>query len=256
VNVAPDDPPWSSLANSGEPAGFDVQVARRIARRLGVEVEFTTFPMGDVLAGAWDDRWDIAMGHLLAADERAQVLQLSEPYAWDRLRVAVSETSGLTPDDLSGRVLCVKAGSPAQGWLEGTVQLVDENGLPALPPAGALALPSPTDADCQDALVAGTVEGWLASAPTIAAAQEDGSPILVSEPLAVVPVVMATGLAGAVDTSLKQGIDDAIAGFQAQGALARPSRRFLGEDYTVPPPGEQALPSGAVPSPTAGEVNP
>jgi ABC-type amino acid transport substrate-binding protein len=256
VNVAPDAAPWSSLNNAGRPAGFDVQVARRIARQLGVDVEFTTFAMDEVLAGPWGDRWDIAMGHLLASDERVQGLQLSQPYAWDPLRIAVSESSGLTPDDMAGRALCVAAGSPAQGWLEGSVQLVNPNGDPALPPAGAVAVPSPTDADCLNALVDGTVEGWLGSGLAVVAAQLDGSPIAVSDPLAVAPVVVATGPAGSIDASLQQAVDDAIATLLGQGALARPSTRFLGDDYTVAPPSPEPLPSGEEPLPSAEEVEP
>ena len=250
VNVAADAPPWSSLAESSEPAGFDVQVARRIARRLGVEVEFTTFPMDEVLAGAWDDRWDIAMGHLLASDERAGVLQLTQPYAWDQLRIGVSESSGFTPDDMTGLALCVAAGSPVQGWLEGTVQLVDPSGMPALPPEGSQAMPSPTDADCLDALVAGTVDGWIGSGPTVLAAQEDEPSIIVSDPLAVAPVVVATGLAGFTDTSLQLAVDGAIATFLEEGVLVRASQRFLGADHTVPPPGAEAQPpaESALPS--------
>jgi polar amino acid transport system substrate-binding protein len=223
------------LAESGEPAGFDIQVARRIARALGVDIEFTTFPMAEVLAGTWDDRWDIAMGHLLASDERAQVLQLSQPYAWDQVRVGVSEASGLAPDDLTGRALCVAIGSPAQGWLEGTVALVDPNGVPAAPPEGALPVPSPTDADCLAALQAGTVDGWLGSGPMILAAQATDPSILVSDPLAVAPVVVATGLAGSTDSSLQQAVDDSIATFLEEGVLVRASDRFLGADLTVPP---------------------
>jgi ABC-type amino acid transport substrate-binding protein len=242
VNVDPDARPWSSIANSGRPVGFDVQVANRIASRLGVAVEFTMFPMTEVLAGTWDNRWDIAMGHLLATDPRTQVLQLTEPYAWDRLRIAVSESSGLTPDDMAGRALCAAIGSLAQAWLEGSVQLMDPNGVPALPPAGAQALPSPTDADCLDALAAGNVDGWIASGATITAAQERGTPILVSDPLAVAPVVVATDLAGSTDTSLTQAVDEIITTLVAEGALTRPSRRILGDDDYAVPPAAEAVP--------------
>jgi ABC-type amino acid transport substrate-binding protein len=257
VNVAPDAAPWSSSLDGDEPSGFDVQVARRIARQLGVDVAFTTFPVEDgVLAGTWDDRWDIAMGHLLASDERGQVLQLTQPYAWDQLRIAVSESSGLSPDDMAGRALCVAIGSPVQGWLDGTVTLVDQDGNPVAPPEGAQALPSPTDADCLDALVAGTVDGWIASGPTILAAQENDPTITSSEPVAIAPVVVATGLAGSSDTSLRQAVDDAITGLLDEGVLVRASRRFLGDDLTVPPLGEVPQPSGSGPVPSEEVVEP
>jgi ABC-type amino acid transport substrate-binding protein len=247
VNVPSDSPPWSSLDDSGRPNGFDVQVARRIGARLGVDVEFTSFPMDEVLSGAWDDRWDVAMGHLVAGDERTQTLQLTQPYAWDQLRIAVADSSGLAPEDMAGRGLCVAIGSPAQGWLDGALQLTALDGSPALPPAGAQAVPSPTDADCRDALAAGTVEAWLGSGPAILAAQEGDPSLLASDPLAVAPVVIATGSAGSPDTSLEQAVDDVITTLLGQGALSRPSQRFLGDDYTVPPSG-QGVPA-ASPSP-------
>src|SRR4029079_2461673 len=117
---------------------------------------------------------------------------------------------------------------PAQGWLEGTIALADPNGVPAAPREGALPVPSPTDADCLAALQAGTVDGWLGSGPMILAAQATDPSILVSDPLAVAPVVVATGLAGSTDSSLRQAVDDSIATFLDEGVLVRATAGFAG----------------------------
>jgi hypothetical protein len=81
------------------------------------------------------------------------------------------------------------------------------------------------------------------------AAQENDPSIVLSEPLAVAPVVIATGVAPTTDTSLEEVVDDAITTLLDERALVRPSRRFLRGDHTMPPPDEaQPTDQGALPS--------
>jgi len=79
VNIDPDHAPWSTIGDAGTPTGFDVRVATRIARLLGVDVEFTSFPLEEVVTGLWADRWDIAMGDLVVTDDRSRVLDFTQP---------------------------------------------------------------------------------------------------------------------------------------------------------------------------------
>ena len=87
---------------------------------------------------------------------------------------------------------------------------MDPNGVPTLPPAGAWR--SRPHGRRVPGCPGGrrTSTGGSASGPTIVADQENGAPIIVSDPVAVAPVVVATGLAGSIDTSLQQAVDDAI----------------------------------------------
>ena len=52
INVDAADPPWSRVADDGTFHGFEVDIATRLAASLGVEAEFTTYPLEQVVTGA------------------------------------------------------------------------------------------------------------------------------------------------------------------------------------------------------------
>jgi ABC-type amino acid transport substrate-binding protein len=80
VSTDPAYPPQSFLDESGEYVGFDIDVAREIATRLGVDVEFTDPTFDAVVAGNWSDRWDMSVGSVTVTEERAEVLDFTQPY--------------------------------------------------------------------------------------------------------------------------------------------------------------------------------
>lgn len=80
VSTDPAYPPQSFLNDQGEYEGFDIDVAREIAERLGVEVEFTDPSFDAVVAGNWSDRWDVSVGSVTITEERMEVLDFTQPY--------------------------------------------------------------------------------------------------------------------------------------------------------------------------------
>ncbi len=95
-NVDVADAPWSSQSSDGTFRGYDVDVARRIARALGVEVVFTSYPLEQVVTGNWGGRFDIAMQHLAITDQRREVLDFSAPYAFDPAQLIATTASGIS----------------------------------------------------------------------------------------------------------------------------------------------------------------
>ena len=64
---------------SGEPDGVSPNMARAIAKELGVDVTFIRFPRpGELADAAGDDVWDI--GNIAAEPERAKVITFSPAY--------------------------------------------------------------------------------------------------------------------------------------------------------------------------------
>lgn len=55
---------------SAEMKGFDIDVAKEIARRLGVEPCFVMPAWGEIVSGRWGDRWDIAIATVGITEER------------------------------------------------------------------------------------------------------------------------------------------------------------------------------------------
>lgn len=89
VSTDPAYPPQSFLnEQTGEYEGFDIDVAREIGERLGVEVEFTDPTFDAVVAGNWGGRWDMSVGSVTVTEERREVLDFTQPYYYTPAQMA------------------------------------------------------------------------------------------------------------------------------------------------------------------------
>jgi ABC-type amino acid transport substrate-binding protein len=101
----------------GQPAGYDIDLARAIATHLGMQVEFV--PVG--LDSIYDDlaarRADVAISALPYAPELGWRARFSQFY-FDagQMLVVRRETPIATEADLAGRVVGVALGSDADTW--------------------------------------------------------------------------------------------------------------------------------------------
>ncbi|MGH2765754.1 MAG: transporter substrate-binding domain-containing protein, partial [Actinomycetota bacterium] len=81
VATDPQYPPQSAFnEETGEWEGFDIDVATEIAERMGVEIEFITPGWEQIIAGGWQDRWDLSVGSMTVTPERDEVLNFVTPY--------------------------------------------------------------------------------------------------------------------------------------------------------------------------------
>lgn len=73
-------PPFSYYDQQGHLAGFDVDVSREIAERLGREVEIVATEWDGILAGLLARKYDAIIGSMAVTPERAEKVSFSEPY--------------------------------------------------------------------------------------------------------------------------------------------------------------------------------
>lgn len=85
VATSADWAPQSFINDDNKMDGFDVDVARELAKRLGVEVEFVTPSWDIITAGRWNGRWDLSVGSMTPTKSRAEVLAFPGVY-YTRLR--------------------------------------------------------------------------------------------------------------------------------------------------------------------------
>lgn len=172
--------PYSFQNPDGTYGGFNVDVATEIAKRLGVGVTFEVPSFDLVVAGSWNDRWDMSVGSVTITAARKEVLDFTRPYAYNPAQLAVTTDSGITSlDQLAGQPICVGGATTYQQWIEGTLVLVDAP-EPTPPPAGAIAFPLETDQMCAQSVQSGRPEfqAWLSSSEAIAAAIAAGTPMV------------------------------------------------------------------------------
>lgn len=72
--------PFSYRNAQGELVGFDISYAYRLARDLGVAIEFVPFTSPTLARDLADHRFDIAMSGIYENDERLQLLTMSPAY--------------------------------------------------------------------------------------------------------------------------------------------------------------------------------
>ena len=66
---------------TGELAGYDVEVARAVGKKLGVNVEFVEAPWDSIFAALEANRFDVVANQVTITPERQAKYDLSQPYA-------------------------------------------------------------------------------------------------------------------------------------------------------------------------------
>ncbi|MCL4834832.1 MAG: transporter substrate-binding domain-containing protein [Caldilineaceae bacterium] len=235
--------PQSFLNSSGEFIGFDIDVAKEIAKRLGVEIEFVT-PDWDLLtAGNWGGQWDMSVGSMTVTTARQEVLVFAEPaYYYTPAQVAAADGSGIeTLADLNGKAICVGVSTTYETWLGGDLESL---GLPAAsfyadPPSDVTIIPLQTDNECAQQIQAGRTEfaAFLTSNTVVEAAIREGVAIhRVGSPVFSENLGVAFDRASEKDpASLVAKVGEIIAAMHADGTLAGFSNEWFGEDLTADP---------------------
>ncbi|MCP8896567.1 transporter substrate-binding domain-containing protein [Shinella daejeonensis] len=113
VGVMLNVPPFGMKSISGEPEGFDVDVANLIAEKLGVELEIVDTTSVDRIPNLRSGKVDIIVGTFTGTPERAKVVSFSEPYVTALLAAfAVKTDSGIeSAGDLTTKRIAVTKGT-------------------------------------------------------------------------------------------------------------------------------------------------
>jgi len=233
-------PPQSSMTATGEFVGFDIDVAKEIAKRLGVKVKFVTPGWDIITAGNWVGRWDMSVGSMMITTKRRKILDFAmPPYYYTLAQLTAIDGSGIDSlKDVDGQKVCVGAATTYESWLKGDLKklLSDESDQWVAPPIGVTPHPLPTDNDCLVQIKAGKKEflGFLASNTLIDAAIKKGIPIhKVGSPVFVEKLAVAFDKN---NTSLVEHVSEIIAEMHGDGTLKALSMKwFDGMDYSQKP---------------------
>ena len=131
--------PWSYHDESDTLVGYDVQVSRAIAEKLGVEPEYVESDWDSLFAGLDAGRFDMVCNGVEVTDERALTYDFTTPYGYIHTALAVRKDNDeiKTFEDLKGKTtanslastymeLAESYGATVQGidTLEETIQLL------------------------------------------------------------------------------------------------------------------------------------
>jgi ABC-type amino acid transport substrate-binding protein len=133
VAVRSDAPQASTVSASLD--GFDVEVARYVGVRLGVQTHLVPTSSSGMLEPASVD-WQVGMpSQLLTQDEQDRFAVADAYYAWPIYLVTAQSSVVRAAAGLAGQPICATAGSPAELWLRGGAGGAAPVALQPAPPA-------------------------------------------------------------------------------------------------------------------------
>ena len=213
--------PWSYHDESDTLVGYDVEVSRAIAEKLGVEPEYVESDWDSLFAGMDAGRFDIVCNGVEVTDERALTYDFTTPYAYIHTALAVRKDNEdiKTFEDLKGKTtanslastymeLAESYGATVQGidTLEETIQLLT---------AGRIDATLNADVSFYDYLNVHPDADFKIVAQT-----EDASHV-------AIPMVK-----GDTNTTLLEAINNAIDELRADGTLKELSEKYFGQDIS------------------------
>ena len=212
--------PWSYHDSSDTLVGYDVEVSRAIAEKLGVEPEYVESDWDSLFAGLDAGRYDMVCNGVEVTEERAKTYAFTTPYGYIHTALAVRKDNEdiHSFEDLNGKTtanslastymeLAESYGATVQGidTLEETIQLLTAGRIDATLNADVSFydyMNVHPDADFK--LVAQTAE-----------ASHVAIPVLKSE-----------------DTAYLDALNTAIEELRADGTLKTLSEKYFGQDIS------------------------
>ena len=211
--------PFSYHDETGELVGYDVEVSKAVAEKLGLEVEFQETEWAAIFAGLESKRFDVIGNQVSINEEREAKYSLSDPYSVSpgALVVASDNTDITGFDSLEGKKA---AQSATSNWYE---------------------LAAGYGADIEE------VEGWNESVSLLTSGRID---FTLNDKLTVLDYLATEGddaikiVAETEDPSLSafavtkdnsaltEAINGALAELSADGTLAEIGEKYFGEDVS------------------------
>ena len=237
VNVLMESyPPFSFLNEQNQLDGFDVDVAKAVAEKLGVKVRFET-PSWDVIAaGRWNGRYDICICSMTPSKARAEVFDFPvEYYASPAVIVVNAKDERIhSAKDLNGLKVGVISASSYESYLnKGLVIEGDEDREIEYPFDFVQSAPYDTEnVAFQDlALGAGVrLDAVLTNLVTAQARlQQDNRFKLAGAPLYEEPNSVAIEKG---DAEWDAKVREVFAELKADGTLTRLSQKWIGADIS------------------------
>lgn len=119
IGVFSDKAPFGYIDENGDYQGYDVYFAERIAKDLGVKVEYVSTDPASRVEYVATGRVDIILANFTVTEERAQQVDFALPYMKVMLGVVSPDNNLITSvDQLDGKTLIVVKGTTAETYFE------------------------------------------------------------------------------------------------------------------------------------------
>jgi len=229
-------PPFSFLNEQNQLDGFDVDVAKAVAERLGVRLKLET-PSWDVIAaGRWSGRYDICVCSMTPSKARAEVFDFPVEYYQSPAVIVVNakDTAITSGKDLSGKKVGVISASTYEAYLNKDLTIEGAEDKPLIYPFdNAQAAPYDNETVAFQDLALGTGVRLDAMVTNLITAKEriaqDPRFKITGETLYAEPNVIAIEKG---DPQWNEKVTEVITELKADGTLAKISQKWIGADIS------------------------
>lgn len=105
-------PPFNYFDENDELVGFDVDIAKEISKRLGVEPEFVPTPWDTIIGGLQSNKYDVIISSVAPTEERKAKVDFTDSYYTTGVQLFTTEDSDITEvPQIKGRVVGVATGT-------------------------------------------------------------------------------------------------------------------------------------------------
>ena len=216
-------PPFNYRGADGQLEGFDVEVAKAVAQRLGVKPQFVTTEWSGIIGGLVAGKFDVIVNQVAITDERKKSLDFSQPYTYSAAQLIRRKDDNRefnTLDALKGHKLGVSLGSNYDKMAK-AVPGIDVRTYPGAPEYLADLAANRIDAALNDQLMMAY--------------------LIKTSKLPLKPGAVLPGTNQAVGIPFRKGnpkfakaIDDALSDMKKDGTLAKLAEQSFGKDTSKP----------------------
>lgn len=111
--------PYNFINEDKEMDGFDVDIAKEIAKGLDVDVDFISQEFSGMIAGLQTGKFDMVASQMTITDDRKKEMLFSDPYITNQVKVIVTEDNNdiTSVEDFVGKDIGVGLGTNDETYL-------------------------------------------------------------------------------------------------------------------------------------------
>lgn len=126
IAVFGDLPPYGWVNKQGKRVGYDVTLAHRVAKDLGVKVKFVQVNANNRVDALNSNKVDLVLANFTVTPERKQVIDFAKPYMKVSVGVVSPKSKPITKvSQLKGKNLIVTKGTTAETYFTQSQKSVD-----------------------------------------------------------------------------------------------------------------------------------
>ncbi|MEX3942339.1 cystine ABC transporter substrate-binding protein [Paraburkholderia sp. BR10937] len=215
-------PPFNSKAPNGELVGYDVDIARAVAAKMGLKPEFVTTEWSGIIAGLQAGKFDVIVNQVGVTDQRKAALDFSPAYTYSAAQLIQRKDDTRqfkTLEDLKGKKLGVGLGTNYMDMAK-SVPGIDVKTYPGAPEYLRDLAAGRLDAALNDRLMLAYLlknsQLPLRTGATVGAGNPSAIPFKKGNP------------------KFAKAIDEAMTQLEADGTFTKISDKWFGIDVTKP----------------------